>query len=342
MSVELIPYDSLVTKFAGDGLSLLLGNGFSQGCEPSIFSYQSLFENADFTQLSPEARDVFTSLDTTDFEAVIKTLQECAILIKIYQGEEQLIQKVSTDSEELKRLLVKTIADHHPSQPADILDAKFSACRAFLKTFKRIYTLNYDLLLYWTIMHSHENGRPPENIYDDGFRDPGEDEPTDYVVYEGRPRTQTLFYLHGALHLFEGESELKKFTWVRTGVRLTTQIREALNNRLYPLIVAEGKSKQKRGKIMRSEYLSKGFRSLRECRGVMFVFGASLGESDKHIVDAVNSSSVRVLCVSIYGDSRTAENKRLVDTIESLRSPGGKKRSREIYYFPAEATNIWG
>ena len=41
---------------------------------------------------------------------------------------------------------------------------------------------------------------------------------------------QNIHYLHGALHLFDAGSELKKFTWVNTGRRLTEQIREALSN----------------------------------------------------------------------------------------------------------------
>ena len=61
---------------------------------------------------------------------------------------------------------------------------------------------------------------------------------------------QNIFYLHGALHVFDAENELKKYTWVRTGIRLIEQIRAALQANLYPLIVAEGQSQEKMARIL--------------------------------------------------------------------------------------------
>ncbi|WP_439525093.1 DUF4917 family protein [Marivita sp.] len=52
---------------------LLLGNGFSIALKPSIFTYGSLFKNADFTS-NPNLPKVFERLDTTDFEIAIKAL----------------------------------------------------------------------------------------------------------------------------------------------------------------------------------------------------------------------------------------------------------------------------
>ena len=42
---------------------LLLGNGFSIACVPTIFTYKSLFEQADFSSM-PEAEEVFRKLKT--------------------------------------------------------------------------------------------------------------------------------------------------------------------------------------------------------------------------------------------------------------------------------------
>ena len=63
------------------------------------------------------------------------------------------------DAASLKEILVSTIAENHPNVPGDIPEAKFWTCRKFLSYFLgsgrdgQVYTLNYDLLLYWTLMH---------------------------------------------------------------------------------------------------------------------------------------------------------------------------------------------
>jgi hypothetical protein len=54
---------------------LLLGNGFSIACVPSIFTYNSLFEEADFSS-NPEIEKAFKNLSTTDFELVINALEK--------------------------------------------------------------------------------------------------------------------------------------------------------------------------------------------------------------------------------------------------------------------------
>ena len=52
---------------------LLLGNGFSIALRPDIFSYQSLYENADFSK-APHAKKIFELLGTSDFETVIRAI----------------------------------------------------------------------------------------------------------------------------------------------------------------------------------------------------------------------------------------------------------------------------
>jgi hypothetical protein len=40
---------------------VMLGNGFSVACQPTIFSYSSLFDSADFTAI-PHAKNAFKTL----------------------------------------------------------------------------------------------------------------------------------------------------------------------------------------------------------------------------------------------------------------------------------------
>jgi len=61
--------------------------------------------------------------------------------------------------------LVKVITNNHPLNSAEIEKEKKIACLEFLKNFEIIYTLNYDLLLYWVIMM--EEGE--KKTWGDGF-----------------------------------------------------------------------------------------------------------------------------------------------------------------------------
>ena len=263
---------------------LLLGNGFSIACRPNIFRYEKLFEQADFSALSSSAKATFAALNTTDFERVIKALRDAASLAKLYGATTAQIKAMLDDANALKELLVQTIAQSHPALPGDITDGEYAACQSFLDNFATTYTFNYDLLLYWTHMH-RENRADVQS--DDGFRTSQSDIesgiPSDYVVWEsGQSHDQNMWFLHGALHVFDSGTEIQKYTWNRTGVRLIEQIREALSRDFFPLFVAEGSSAEKLERIRHSDYLAKAYRSFQEIQHCLFVYGHSLAANDEH------------------------------------------------------------
>lgn len=153
MATELLSFQQAIAQATGKK-RLLIGNGFSQSCRLEIFSYGSLFEKADFSSLSGNAKKAFDALKTTNFEEVIKALRDSSKLTKIYaESNKSLADQMKSDSEGLKKILVDTIAKNHPLQPNEISNDEFTKCRSFIKNFDTIYTLNYDLLLYWTLLH---------------------------------------------------------------------------------------------------------------------------------------------------------------------------------------------
>ena len=79
------------------------------------------------------------------------------------------------DAAGLREVLVRAIAENHPAHPGEIDIEQYQHCRHFLSHFHTIYTVNYDLLLYWAIMQDLE----PEVPSDDGFRRP-EDREEEY------------------------------------------------------------------------------------------------------------------------------------------------------------------
>src|SRR2546430_7424759 len=106
-------------------------------------------------------------------------------------------------------------SQNHPAFPAEIAHEKYVACRRFLNKFDTVYSLNYDLLLYWAIMQT-EVGEPL-SLEDDGFRTPNTKQ-EDYVTWDvQKTDAQDVFYLHETLHLYDAGKDLKKFTWVNTG-----------------------------------------------------------------------------------------------------------------------------
>jgi hypothetical protein len=344
MAAELISFTQAIAQADGKK-RLLLGNGFSQSCRKNIFSYGSLFNKADFSSLSGNAKKAFDALKTTNFEEVIKALRDSAKLTKVYAASNKsLADKMKSDSEGLKKILVDTIAKNHPLQPNEISNEEFTECRSFLKNFDTIYTLNYDLLLYWTLMHVTGFEDKKDLIKcDDGFRHPDSaDDETEYVSWEiENSNDQNIHYLHGALHLFESEVELMKYTWSRTGTKLMDKINAALKKDFYPVIVAEGTSDQKMSRIMKSAYLQRGLKSLASTTGSLFVFGMALHENDEHILKRIRKGKVSELYVGIYGDPESAANKALKKNAQKLSAERSSKKPLDVKFYDASTANVW-
>lgn len=319
---------------------LLIGNGFSIACRPNIFLYGRLFERADFSNLTPSARQAFEALGTQDFERVIKALRDLSTLLTVYSaGSADTIERMRRDADGLRELLVQTIASSHPEHPAEITEEEYAAVRTFLEHFHTVYSLNYDLLLYWAQMHTSEGESPSS---DDGFRKPEDDYEAPYVTWEPGHHKQNMWFLHGALHVFDTGTEVQKFTWVNTGVRLIEQIRDALHRDYFPLFVAEGTSDEKLERIRHSDYLAKAYRSFSEIGGALFVYGHSLAENDEHYLRLIERGKVEHLFVGLYGDPDSDDNRRIIRRAELMRDRRRGKRALRVDFYDAASAKVWG
>jgi uncharacterized protein DUF4917 len=340
--MKLLTFQEAISRANTQKLHLLLGNGFSQAFKHDIFSYGSLLEKGDFNDLSVDAQNLFEKADTIDFEELIYILQKAAQVNKVYLPESSLeyINDQENDAKLIKEILVNTIAKHHPDFPNSIKEEQYSCCFSFLSYFSNIYTLNYDLLLYWVLMNGKTDNK--ENKVDDGFRHPNPEEDSDYVSWEiENTYGQNIFYLHGALHLFDSGIELKKYTWKRTGRSLMEQIREALDENTYPSIITEGTSEQKKKKIYRSAYLARGLKSLASIKDVLFVYGWSFADNDYHILKMIEKGKLSKIFVSIYGDPGSQQNKDLINKISQLPSKRSKKKPLEVFFYEATSACLW-
>src|SRR6266567_1242080 len=313
---------------------VLLGNGFSRACRNDIFAYEALFTRADFRNL-PLALLAFQALNTTDFERVMSALRMAALLIPVYAPTSpDLAALLDQEAEALREVLASAIAQNHPERPGDIEHEQYAACRTFLNPFKSVYTLNYDLLLYWTIMQ-REVGQALA-LGDDGFRTPDDGE-AEYVTWDvEKTDSQDVFYLHGALHLYDAGSELKKFTWINTGVRLIEQVREALAQNMFPLIVAEGSSQEKMARIQHSNYLGRGYRSFAKIAGSLYVYGFAMSQNDEHWLRLIDRNRrLRKLFVGIYGAPDSQANRELIARCSMIGATRSQRNPLEIQYFDA-------
>ena len=320
---------------------LLLGNGFSRACRNDIFAYDSLFDRADFEALTPEARQAFDVLGTTDFEVVMKSLRRASSLVGLYAGDasEEISRRMVADADGLREVLVSAIAGSHPDLPSEIPPEQYSACRHFLSHFKNIYTFNHDLLLYWALMQSE---LPPGLTHDDGFRTP-EGGAHNYVTWSiENSNSQNVYYIHGELHVFDAGKDLKKYTWINTGVRLIDQIRSALEHNLYPLFVAEGESAQKMDRINHSGWLSRSYRSFSGLGGCIFIYGHSLDDNDEHIIKRLDKGKCSQIFVSLYGDPDSPDNQRIIRKMELMRDLRPARRPLEVHFYDAASARVWG
>jgi hypothetical protein len=81
--VEIISFEEAISKAADcKNKHLLLGNGFSRACRDGLFSYDKLFEQADFSVVSPQAHEAFRKLGTSDFEMVMNALRRASLLVQ--------------------------------------------------------------------------------------------------------------------------------------------------------------------------------------------------------------------------------------------------------------------
>jgi len=183
MTISLLSFDSAVTlsQPGGGKRHLLLGNGFSIAYDPDSFSYGRLLDEADFSELSIVARVVFETFGTTDFEKIIEILRTAAVLLTMYAGADPaLADQIATDADRIKDALAEVLARRHPENVGSVSADEYASARRFLSHFERIYSVNYDLLLYWTTM---QDGTPSV-ARNDGFGESDEDPGAEWVAWQ--------------------------------------------------------------------------------------------------------------------------------------------------------------
>lgn len=342
-ALEVFDYSAVIARLSGR-CHLLLGNGFSIACDP-VFCYESLYDVAVAAGLSQQAQSVFRRLGTNNFEGVLRLLDDSYWLCGEYGIVHANTAAVLADIDVVKKTLIHAVTTSHLEHSGCIPEVRKEAARAFLKPFHNIFTTNYDLLLYWTVL----SGRRAS--HGDGFRSDEDDPDAPYVVFSERlGASKGIFYLHGALHLYVKGGQLRKHTWNRLQVRLTEQIRTSLAAAEYPLIVAEGTPEKKLEQIERNGYLWYALDKLHRVDGPVVIFGHSLAPTDQHIVHALASAeNLSQLYVGLHGPSDSEANlqiraaaERMIAIRDERLASRGRGKPLTVTYFDSSSARPWG
>jgi hypothetical protein len=319
--VDIISYDEALKRTEGKRRTLLVANGFSI----KYFSYKTLLAAAELNADDPVLA-LFKALDTVDFERVISGLESAAVVERAYKDEKRAAQ-FAADADRLREALVKAVKETHPGHREDIADV-IPSCIAFLRGFETIFTLNYDLLLYWVILAE-------ESPFGDGFGLGTEENGFRGPFVKGA--YCHVYNLHGGLHLFlTPTGDVEKRLMGASGV-IDAIAHTITHDKRLPIYVAEGTSTAKLGRINSVAYLRHCYERLGESSSNFFVYGHSADANDAHIYDALFNSDIEHLYFCIH--KPTAKVERIDGELARYK----RRNASEIDYtfVDSETVHIW-
>ena len=298
ISSELLDWNDLRHHHERSGL--LIGNGASLVVWDR-FSYKSLYEEA---SLESADEEVFAAAETTNFELVLDALRLSEVVCGAVGHNSDHIRDRYLS---VRGALFEAVRRVHVPWER-VPEITFQRIERELSRYSVIFSTNYDLLAYWSIMC-----RATPNIRDYFWNPDLSFDPTNTHVISS---ASTILYLHGGIHLFVD---------TRTGatVKRSPSSSNLLNfsdmssTTRKPLFVSEGRSRDKMQSIRRSDYLSFGYQSLAEHQESLVIFGHSLSAADEHIAHAVRSRANQRVAVGLLPGrpNKIIENKARINQV---------------------------
>lgn len=277
--------------------NLLLGNGFSMSYDSSIFSYNALFDFIASLK-DPLLAGVLGAMKTRNFEVMMEQLDAFSALLDVFGGDPALKAKVAAVHAGLKKSLIGAIKSLHPEHVFKVPEEKSASCakfvNRFLETGGSIFTSNYDLLLYWVLMRqgipSACDGFGRELLNPVEVENKIEEQDWSPLRWGPNRSKQNVFYVHGSLPLFDTGVEVEKEQYDEAGY-LLENIRARIDADDYPVFVTAGTGDEKLAQIRANPYLIDCYDHLCSVDGSIVTFGFAFGESDLHIVEALNRAT---------------------------------------------------
>lgn len=350
-SEELMTYQQVIESLNKKGRQkhLLLGNGFSMSYDSGIFSYNALsefLENLDNDIL----QKLFQIIKTSNFELLMEQLDNVAQIAEVFEADKKVVANIRKATETLKESLIVAIKKLHPEHVFEIPDEKSKACAGFLNEYLandgNIFTTNYDLLLYWVLMRNQldkiGDGFGRETDETDEWIDP-DSRVWSELRWGKNSDSQSIFYVHGALHLFDTGIDVVKEEYDSEHV-LLENVKARMAKKEYPIFVTAGNGEEKLSHIRHNRYLSYCYDMLSNIDGSLICFGFGFGAYDEHIIAAITKAAkkkkgkddkwhmLNSIYIGVYSD---------VD-LKHIQSIVPKFKKLPMRYFDAKTVNVWG
>lgn len=296
--------------------NLLLGNGFSIGISDK-FHYWTLLDNVKKLgiKMYPHAQEIFEKVDTVNFEEVLRIIYH-GYIVNFHN-----LDAIKSLYLNVRKSLIEAVNASHVAYgnvPALNINTQ-------LRKFKSIYTTNYDLIPYWSVMKFNS-----DNFCDFFWNKECVFNLSDTKIIGAK---SALYYLHGAIHLQESPDGCT----FKVTANQETSISEIIDETGFkntPLFISEGKSEFKLRRIRSNDYLNFCYNRFSKASGNFVVFGHSLSEDyDAHILSALKKSNAGKIAVSVFTKMHDKEKSKFINEVQTYFHDSEK----EIVFFDSSS-----
>ncbi|RYZ77709.1 MAG: DUF4917 family protein [Proteobacteria bacterium] len=308
---EISTFDRLASHYLNEQKQLITGSGFSAGASSALtfagLKRQILAQN----RLALWAPDL-EHYPSDNLEGFLRASKGLGSGKSLFHS-----------SKRFKEAFVKCLIEAHKElQNLDFRDIAIAA--NFLSFFDEVSCLQYDSLLYRVDLA----GRMP---LDDGFRAFGN--------FSRFSQARKVSYPHGAVFIGYQDGVPRK---LKAGAKTLLEQIQASANEIEIPIILEGSSAQKERRIAENPYLSACYSRLSKWAGVVFIYGASLGESDAHILKQIISSNVHTVAFGIFRpEQQKNAAAEFVDRLLRLKEELGVGRKIRVRFFDTSTVGLW-
>lgn len=313
--------------------SILLGNGASISIDKS-FTYDSLKKYAtDSGLLNNSVTTLFDFFKTSDFELILRLVWHAT---KVNEALGITDTETENAYEHVRDCLINTVQRIHPEHSE--IKNQFLAIINFLGSFETVFSLNYDLTLYWVMMCAKDldnNHMFKDCMINGEFKSDWQG--LRKSVNHRFKKTSLVFYPHGSLVLARNinEEEVKLVSHEDDDL-LESILKHWRSSKYIPLFVSEGTSDQKLTAIKNSHYLSIVYREVIPSIGDnLTIFGWGFGEEDTHILKKLKDSGVKKIAVSVYKNDQPYCHRVSQMIHTHIRN------NIEVIFFDSESNDCW-
>lgn len=346
MEPKILNWKSIESQFDD---TIIIGNGASIAVYDK-FNYQSLKQYADENEkFSDDIARLFEKFSTDDFESILKILFIAKDVNSILEISDDKTKRLY---QETRNSLIETIKEIHPEY--NTIENKLSNINKFIKKFKIILSLNYDLIIYWAIMYSidkDEKYRFKDFFINGDFdidimlKDVNTQKPNKHY----KTKNSFIFYPHGNLIFttnYKKETKIKVHNRLNLLEEITNKWK---NNNTNPLFISEGTSKEKLRSIYNSTYLRTVYDKILPLKKKsLVIYGCSFTDNDLHILESIlrfsnkfeyfddNFDGYPKIAISVFNkDIEYCKN------IENKIKKILQNKEVEIIFFDSQSSECW-